>query len=54
MGTAAGGGTLVSEALRLYPNVILADITMAALSGIDAAHCASPPCRHTKRTHRHD
>jgi DNA-binding NarL/FixJ family response regulator len=29
---------LVSEALRLFPDVIVADITMPVLSGIDAAH----------------
>jgi DNA-binding NarL/FixJ family response regulator len=29
---------LVSEALRLCPDVIVADITMPGLSGIDAAH----------------
>ena len=32
------GGTLVSEVLRLCPDVIVADITMPILSGIDAAH----------------
>jgi PleD family two-component response regulator len=32
------GGTLVSEVLRLCPDVILVDITMPILSGIDAAH----------------
>ena len=38
VGTAADGATLVSEALRLCPDVIVADITMPILSGIDAAH----------------
>ena len=38
VGTAADGATLVSEALRLCPDVIIADITMPILSGIDAAH----------------
>ena len=32
------GATLVSEALRLCPDVIVADITMPVLSGIDATH----------------
>ena len=36
VGTACDGGTLVSEALRLKPDVIVADITMPILSGIDA------------------
>lgn len=34
--TAADGATLVSEALRLCPDVIVADITLPVLSGIDA------------------
>ena len=38
VGTVADGATLVSEALRLCPDVIVADITMPGLSGIDAAH----------------
>ena len=38
VGTAADGATLVSEAIRLCPDVIVADITMPVLSGIDAAH----------------
>jgi DNA-binding NarL/FixJ family response regulator len=38
VGTASDGGTLVSEALRLKPDVIVADITMPVLSGIDAVH----------------
>jgi DNA-binding NarL/FixJ family response regulator len=38
VGTATDGATLVSEALRLCPDVIVADITMPVLSGIDAAH----------------
>jgi DNA-binding NarL/FixJ family response regulator len=37
VGTATDGATLVSEALRLCPDVIVADITMPVLSGIDAA-----------------
>jgi DNA-binding NarL/FixJ family response regulator len=36
VGTASDGGTLVSDALRLNPDVIVADITMPVLSGIDA------------------
>jgi DNA-binding NarL/FixJ family response regulator len=38
VGTAKDGASLVSEALRLFPDVIVADITMPVLSGIDAAH----------------
>jgi CheY-like chemotaxis protein len=38
VGTATDGATMVSEALRLLPDVIVADITMPVLSGIDAAH----------------
>jgi DNA-binding NarL/FixJ family response regulator len=38
VGTATNGAILVSEALRLCPDVIVADITMPVLSGIDAAH----------------
>jgi DNA-binding NarL/FixJ family response regulator len=38
VGTATDGATLVSEALRLCPDVIVVDITMPVLSGIDAAH----------------
>jgi DNA-binding NarL/FixJ family response regulator len=38
VGTARDGVTLVSEALRLLPDVIVTDITMPVLSGIDAAH----------------
>jgi DNA-binding NarL/FixJ family response regulator len=38
VGDAADGATLVSEALRLCPDVIVVDITMPVLSGIDAAH----------------
>lgn len=38
VGTARDGAALVSEALRLHPDVIVADITMPGLSGIDAAH----------------
>jgi DNA-binding NarL/FixJ family response regulator len=38
VGSAMDGATLVSEVLRLYPDVIVADITMPILSGIDAVH----------------
>ena len=38
VGSVADGAALVSEALRLNPDVIVADITMPGLSGIDAAH----------------
>jgi DNA-binding NarL/FixJ family response regulator len=38
VGIAMDGAILVSEVLRLYPDVIVIDITMPVLSGIDAAH----------------
>jgi DNA-binding NarL/FixJ family response regulator len=38
VGTVMDGATLVTEALRLRPDVIVADITMPELSGIDAIH----------------
>ena len=38
VGNASDGATLVSEVLRLCPDVIVVDITMPVLSGIDAAH----------------
>ncbi len=38
VGNAKDGATLVSEVERLCPDVIVADITMPVLSGIDAAH----------------
>jgi DNA-binding NarL/FixJ family response regulator len=38
VGTATDGAALVSEALRLLPDIIVTDITMPVLSGIDAAH----------------
>ena len=37
VGNAVDGGTLVSEVLRLCPDVIVVDISMPILSGIDAA-----------------
>jgi DNA-binding NarL/FixJ family response regulator len=38
VGTAADGAALVAEAYRLHPDVIVTDITMPILSGIDAVH----------------
>jgi DNA-binding NarL/FixJ family response regulator len=38
VGNATDGATLVSEVIRLRPEVIVVDITMPVLSGIDAAH----------------
>jgi DNA-binding NarL/FixJ family response regulator len=38
VGTATDGASLVSEALRLRPDVIVTDITMPVMSGIEAAH----------------
>lgn len=38
VGTATDGASLVAEALRLHPDVIVADITMPILNGIEAAH----------------
>ena len=38
VGTADNGEDLVSEALRLRPDVIVLDITMPVLTGIEAAH----------------
>jgi DNA-binding NarL/FixJ family response regulator len=38
VGNATDGATLVSEVLRLCPDVVVVDITMPILSGIDAAH----------------
>jgi len=37
VGTASDGAELVSEALRLNPDIIVVDITMPVLYGIDAA-----------------
>jgi DNA-binding NarL/FixJ family response regulator len=36
VGTAADGALLVSEVLRLRPDVVVVDITMPVVSGIDA------------------
>ena len=38
VGTAVNGRDLVSQALRLKPDVIVADITMPVLTGIEAVH----------------
>ena len=38
VGTAANGRDLVSAALRLQPDVIVLDVTMPTLTGIEAAH----------------
>jgi DNA-binding NarL/FixJ family response regulator len=38
IGTASDGASLVSEVLRLNPDVVVCDITMPAMSGIDAVH----------------
>lgn len=38
VGSATDGATVVSEVLRLCPDVIVVDITMPVLSGIEAAH----------------
>ena len=38
VGTAADGAALVAEAGRLHPDVIVTDISMPILSGIDAVH----------------
>ena len=38
VGTAHTGPDMVSEAVRLDPDVIVADISMPGLSGIEAAH----------------
>ena len=38
VGTACNGEELVSEAMRLHPDVIVADITMPFFTGIEAAH----------------
>ena len=38
LGTASDGASLVSEVLRLHPDVVVADITMPIMTGIDAVH----------------
>lgn len=38
VGTAADGAMLVSEALRLCPDIIVSDITLPVFNGIEAIH----------------
>lgn len=38
VGTAVNGKDLISQALRLKPDVIVVDITMPVLTGIEAVH----------------
>jgi DNA-binding NarL/FixJ family response regulator len=38
VGIATDGGMLVSEALRLHPDLIVSDITLPIFSGIEAIH----------------
>jgi DNA-binding NarL/FixJ family response regulator len=38
VGTARSGQQLISEALRLDPDVVVADVTMPEMSGIEAVH----------------
>jgi DNA-binding NarL/FixJ family response regulator len=38
VGTASDGASLVSETERLNPDVVVADITMPVMNGIDAVH----------------
>jgi DNA-binding NarL/FixJ family response regulator len=38
VGTATDGDSVVSEVLRLKPDVIVVDITMPIMTGIDAVH----------------
>lgn len=38
VGTTTNGKDLVSEALRLQPDIVVTDIAMPLLTGIDAAH----------------
>ena len=38
VGTASDGASLVSEVQRLNPDVVVADITMPVMNGIDAVH----------------
>ena len=38
VGTASDGASLVSEAYRLNPDVVVVDITMPVLNGIEAVH----------------
>src|ERR1700740_127809 len=47
VGTACDGASLVSEVQRLHPDVIVVDISMPGMSGIEAIQklnqCGSPP-----------
>jgi DNA-binding NarL/FixJ family response regulator len=38
VGTATDGASVVSEVLRLKPDVVVVDITMPIMTGIDAVH----------------
>ncbi len=38
VGTASNGAELISEAMRLQPDMVITDITMPVLNGIDAVH----------------
>jgi DNA-binding NarL/FixJ family response regulator len=38
VGTATDGASVVSEVLRLNPDVVVVDITMPIMTGIDAVH----------------
>jgi DNA-binding NarL/FixJ family response regulator len=38
VGTASDGVSLISEAARLNPDVVVVDITMPVMNGIDAVH----------------
>ena len=38
VGTASDGVSLISEAERLNPDVVVVDITMPVMNGIDAVH----------------
>ena len=38
VGTASDGVSLISEAERLHPDVVVVDITMPVMNGIDAVH----------------
>lgn len=38
VGNVSDGATLLSQAVRLCPDVVVADITLPIVSGIEAAH----------------
>lgn len=48
VGIATDGALLVSEALRLCPDVIVSDITLPILNGIEAIHCLRTSNSQTK------